>query len=215
MTWNRSQCRRFSPPNPASSRSAAALIAPPPPIRLTWTNRGVDWQTKQHPFIYQAPPHLWLPISVYFGNTDTHGASITSSLRLRTESDNARRYRDRFRHISSRHSELLISYGLIWNKWMQRSDTAKKGGTFSRGSFLFSKKKKRQHGCLGEPQYLSGTSARSRHRLLLRHALAGRKLAAGTSQLFHSSPGASSVAKLIHTLTHALWIQASTFFIFL
>lgn len=42
----------------------------------------------------------------------------------------------------------------------------------------------RQHGCLGEPQYLSGTSARPRHRLLLRHAVAGGKLAAGkTSQL--------------------------------
>lgn len=40
----------------------------------------------------------------------------------------------------------------------------------------------RQYGCVGEPQYLSGTSARPRHRLLLRHAFPGGELAAGKLQ---------------------------------
>lgn len=43
----------------------------------------------------------------------------------------------------------------------------------------------KQHGCLGEPQYLPGTSARPRHRLLLRHAVAGGKLAAGMCLNFY------------------------------
>lgn len=85
------------------------------------------------------------------------------------------------------------------------------------GSFLFSITE-RQHGCLGEPQYLSGTSARSRHRLLLCHAFAGGKLAAGMSQLpikadahpaFTSSNHA--VLSLMGLWSHALGMQASTF----
>ncbi len=60
--------------------------------------------------------------------------------------------------VTGKHHVLLIAQCIIWTKFS----------------------------CFGEPQYLSGTSARSRHRLLLCHAVAGGELAAGTWQL-HAS----------------------------
>lgn len=99
---------------------------------------------------------------------------------LRTESDDAHRFGDSDRHVFRRHSEHLISTSA---DYYERSGCRgltqpKEEALFPRGSSLFSITE-RQYGCVGEPQYLSGTSARPRHRLLLRHAFPGGELAAG------------------------------------